>query len=103
MEENVFISRIVITETKKPNTQVMTIYYYDKLGEKSEFISSIMKLADMDKYKKDVLKVLNCKNLTQMLHTPILEDCTRVCDENITVGLTLKRGFIGKSSVEIFK
>lgn len=103
MEDNVFISSIQITNTKKENTQRMTIHYYDKQGEESEFVSSIMKTTEMEKYKKDILKVLNCKNLTQMLHTPVLEDCSPVTDEGLIVGLKLRRGFIGKSGVELIK
>ncbi len=103
MDSNVFISRVTIDETKRLNSQVMTINYFDKNGEEGKFISSIMKNADMENYKKGVLNAINCSNWTQVLHTPILEDCTRVCDEqNTTVGLNSRLGFIGKSKVELY-
>lgn len=103
MDKNVFISRVTIEETKRPNTQVMTINYFDKNGEEGKFTSSIMKTTEMEHYKKAVLKSINCKNWTQVLHTPILEDCTRICDEhNITVGLNSRFGFIGKSKVDLY-
>ncbi len=103
MDKNVFISHVSIDEAKRQNSKIMTINYYDKNGEEGKFLSCIMKTNEMDNYIKGVLNAINCKNWTQVLHTPVLEDCTRVCDEgDITVGLNSRFGFIGKSKVELY-
>lgn len=103
MDKNVFISGVVIDNSKRQDSQIMTINYFDKNGEEGKFTSCIMKTTDMENYKKGVLNAINCKNWLQALHTPILEDCTRVCDEeNTTVGLNSRFGFIGKSKVELY-
>lgn len=101
MDINVFISHVSINE--KQNSKMLTINYYDKNGEEGTFLSSLMKEKEMENYKNGVLNAINCKNWTQVLHTPILEDCTRVCDEgDITVGLNSRFGFISKSKVELY-
>lgn len=104
MDKNVFISSVSIDETIRQDSRIMTIHYYDKNGEEGKFLSSIMKHSDMENYKNGVLNAINCRNWTQVLHTPVLEDCTRVCDddEDITVGLNSRFGFIGKSKVELY-
>ncbi len=103
MDNNVFISRVTIDETKRQNSQIMTINYFDKNGEEGKFTSCIMKNENMEQYKNGVLNAINCKTLTQVLHTPVLVDCTRVCDDNnTTVGLSSRFGFIGKASVELY-
>ena len=109
MDTNVFISKIQINQIKKSQNslelQQMSIGFYDKDGEESSFLTSIMSVDKMDNYQQNLLSALNSTNWIQAVHGAILTNLTIIKDEDDQshlIGFESPFGLILKNEVKLY-
>lgn len=106
MEQNVYVAGYKISSKKVSvvTSFQLTIRLFDKLGEETNFSSSLMGEDQINLYQKNVLKALNCLNWTQAIHGVPLKTLKIVCDEDSKkiIGLETKIGLILKNTVKFY-
>ena len=110
MDTNVFISKIEINQIRKSKSSVelqqMSIGFYDKDGEESSFLTSIMPTDKMDSYQQNLLGALNSTNWIQAVHGAILTNLTIIKDEDDQshlIGFESPFGLILKNEVKLYE
>ncbi|MBQ3214140.1 MAG: hypothetical protein IJB10_03965 [Clostridia bacterium] len=109
MDTNVFISKIQINQIKKSKSSIelqqMSIGFYDKDGEESSFLTSIMSTDKMDNYQQNLLGALNSTNWIQAIHGAVLTNLTTIKDEEDQthlIGFESPFGLILKNEVKLY-
>lgn len=110
MDTNVFISKIEINQIRKSKSSVelqqMSIGFYDKDGEESSFLTSIMPTDKMDSYQQNLLGALNSTNWIQAIHGAMLTNLTTIRDEedqSHLIGFESPFGLILKNEVKLYE
>ena len=110
MDKNVFISKVEIYNIKKDssvnerNNQV-SISFFDKDGNESILMSSIMTIDKANKYKQNVLTLLNCRNWTEVKYCAMPINLTTIVDSDDSsriIGLESDNGLILKNEIKLY-
>ena len=110
MDKNVFISKVEIYDIKKDVTEnarnhQVSICFFDKNGQESVLLSSIMTNDNANKYKQNLLNLLDCRNWTEVKYNAMPLNLTTILDEEDNsriIGLESKKGLILKNEIKFY-
>ena len=104
MKTTIFISNISIKQMpiNLQNRYQLELTLFDTNNKEYSFATSLMKEDEVNKYKKDLFKMINANSNLQAIHSPQIKEYHLILDENNKIaGLEFEKELILKNEIKM--